>query len=44
MFEEIKRMFKKKDSNIKRDSLAGQSLEDVDLYNVNGQEETVKHR
>ena len=44
MFEGIKRMVKKKDSNIKPDSLAGQSLEDVEIYNVNEQEETVKHR
>ena len=25
-------------------ALEGQSLEDIDLYNVNEQEETVKHR
>lgn len=32
MFEGIKRMFKKKDSNINPESLAGQSLENADLY------------
>ena len=44
MSEGIKSMFKKKDRNINPVSLTGQSLEDVEIYNVNKQEETVKHR